>query len=445
MNNEQLKAFIGVSNYTQVQADWGEDNPESVSFIKNKHLVETPIKNLELGLSDAINNFNNLLSEYDAHVDKTEGVHATINKKITSLESDVDSLESDTDTLKGYFTSNQGEDGKPSINRWNIPYYLNEAMVWGGDVNKLREVTISDALRSKNSIRIEDTTAILTSTNYTSFKNVYFTVAEDLKFYGEFLTKGDIIISTGTKWVTLIGTHPRTEITIINADANNVISFDFQRNKDELVHYIFDENNTTYVFDAECSIGENNKMTFYVLVTNNSTKDITFNLPYNQVLVIPQGKERYFEARVINDRYVFAIPSLSDTESKISTLENNVSKHSIDIAIAKGQRAIVGMTNDKVVYVVPISSYEVFRCFLPTNINIVLREAPKSGIIELYIDATSPSSYVLSFLDTTNSKKEIEVIHGQGTKETSNTQKITIHYNTEATLDVLIIKEIYTQ
>lgn len=253
-------------------------------------------------------------------------------KKIKTLENNENSTQDSIDLLNGYFTSNQGEDGKPSINRWNLPYYLNEAMVWGGDVNKLREITISDALRSKNSIRIEDTTTKqLTSTNYTSFKNVYFTVIEDLNFNGEYLTKGDIIISTGTKWVTLIGTHPRTEITIRNADANNVISFSFLRNEDEFVHYIFDENNTTYVFDAECTIGENNKMTFYVLVTNNSTKDITFNLPYNQVLVIPQGKERYFEARVINDRYVFAIPPLSDTESKISTLETEVNTQGLKI------------------------------------------------------------------------------------------------------------------
>jgi hypothetical protein len=227
------------------------------------------------------------------------------------------------DKLNAYFGSNQGENGKPSINRWNIPYYLNEAMVWGGDIDKERKVTISDAMRSKNSINQGITELTINGNNYGNFKNVYFTVIEDLNFNGEYLTEGDIIISTGTKWVTLISTHPRTETTHTNAD---YITFEFYRNDDEFVHYIFDKSNMLYTFNVECDTGENNRMTFYVLVTNNSTEDITFNLPYGQVLVIPQGKERYFEAKVINDRYIFDILPLSDTESKISTLEGEINK-----------------------------------------------------------------------------------------------------------------------
>lgn len=240
--------------------------------------------------------------------------------KIKTLEGNENSTQDSIDILNGYFTQNQGEDGRLSLNRWNMAYYLNEAMVWGGDINGSRRVTTSEALLSKNPGCKESFT--LMSGMYTSFKNVYFTATDYIHSDGFVASKGDIILSTGTRWTTLISTHPRKEYSYTNPD---MILFEFYKNEDEFVHYMFNNNYIgSDIFNVTTDIRDTtNKMTFYVLVTNNSTEDITFNLPYNQVLVIPQGKERYFEARFIDDRYVFAIPPLSDTESKISTLEGD--------------------------------------------------------------------------------------------------------------------------
>lgn len=266
-------------------------------------------------IRDAVNPGENSAQRVGSTLEGIAQLAINNENKIKTLEGNENSTQDSIDILNSYFTQNQGEDGKLSLNRWNMAYYLNEAMVWGGDIDGYRRVTTSEALLSKNPGCEKSFT--LMSGMYTSLKNVYFTATDYIHSDGFVASKGDIILSTGTRWTTLISTHPRKEYSYTNPD---MILFEFYKNEDEFVHYMFNNNYTGYnIFNVTTDISDTtNKMTFYVLVTNNSTKDITFNLPYNQVLVIPQGKERYFEAKIIDGRYVFAFPPLSDTESNIS-------------------------------------------------------------------------------------------------------------------------------
>lgn len=66
MNSEQLKAYIGVANYKQLQANWNETKQDSVQFIQNKPdiaKIEGDISTLQGNVSNLQGNVVNLNSD----------------------------------------------------------------------------------------------------------------------------------------------------------------------------------------------------------------------------------------------------------------------------------------------------------------------------------------------------------------------------------------------
>ena len=98
MNNEQLKAYIGVSHYVQQQADWADEDVNSVSYIKNKPYnlaTNTDVEEVRSDMEQAIVNINNKFATASSVDSLTTKVN-TLSRDVSDVKQKMEEFESET-------------------------------------------------------------------------------------------------------------------------------------------------------------------------------------------------------------------------------------------------------------------------------------------------------------------------------------------------------------
>lgn len=228
-------------------------------------------------------------------------------------------------TLEGYFSSKEGEDGDTSLNRWNMAYYLNEAMIYGGPLKSSGnnfEVTISEALKSKN--KIQATTLLMNpvSTNPKDYKNVYFVVSEKITFLNKILHPKDIILSTGVEWIT-ISSGNVTKYNYTNGISDPII-FQFADNYDENYLVTIPSDNNMSSVDVIVEGNYESCKQIFCLFDNKSNVNVTVNFENGETLLVEKNSQVEINAKIYGTKVVYSlVPSLS-LISRIKNLEGKL-------------------------------------------------------------------------------------------------------------------------